>query len=394
MKKTVRDIEVTGKTVLVRCDFNVPMKDGVIVDDSRIVAVLPTIDYLLDQGAKIILMSHFGRPEGTPNMKYTLKPVAERLTEFLGKEVIFVSAPNVVDEKVLEKSRELKDRDVMLLENLRFRKQEEENAPEFAGELAGLAEIFVNDAFGTAHRAHASTYGVASYLPAVAGFLMEKEVEFLGDAMKNPEKPFLAIMGGAKVEDKILVISKLMEKVDTLIIGGGMAFPFLRAMGYETGKSLLNEKGVELAKELLSKAEEKQVKMLLPVDVVCAKEFSDDSPRETHSRDQIPEDQMGLDIGPETVALFAKEIEKAKTIFWNGPMGVFEMPNFAVGTLQLARALGQSNGTTIIGGGDSAAAVEQFGLSSKMTHISTGGGASLKFLEGTELPGVSALLDK
>lgn len=394
MKKTVRDIEVTGKTVLVRCDFNVPMKDGVIVDDSRIVAVLPTIDYLLDQGAKIILMSHFGRPEGTPNMKYTLKPVAERLTEFLGKEVIFVSAPNVVDEKVLEKSRELKDRDVMLLENLRFRKQEEENDPEFAGELAGLAEIFVNDAFGTAHRAHASTYGVASYLPAVAGFLMEKEVEFLGDAMKNPEKPFLAIMGGAKVEDKILVISKLMEKVDTLIIGGGMAFPFLRAMGYETGKSLLNEKGVELAKELLSKAEEKQVKMLLPVDVVCAKEFSDDSPRETHSRDQIPEDQMGLDIGPETVALFAKEIEKAKTIFWNGPMGVFEMPNFAVGTLQLARALGQSNGTTIIGGGDSAAAVEQFGLSSKMTHISTGGGASLKFLEGTELPGVSALLDK
>lgn len=394
MKKTVRDIEVTGKTVLVRCDFNVPMKDGVIVDDSRIVAVLPTIDYLLDQGAKIILMSHFGRPEGTPNMKYTLKPVAERLTEFLGKEVFFVSAPNVVDEKVLEKSRELKDRDVMLLENLRFRKQEEENAPEFAGELAGLAEIFVNDAFGTAHRAHASTYGVASYLPAVAGFLMEKEVEFLGDAMKNPEKPFLAIMGGAKVEDKILVISKLMEKVDTLIIGGGMAFPFLRAMGYETGKSLLNEKGVELAKELLSKAEEKQVKMLLPVDVVCAKEFSDDSPRETHSRDQIPEDQMGLDIGPETVALFAKEIEKAKTIFWNGPMGVFEMPNFAVGTLQLARALGQSNGTTIIGGGDSAAAVEQFGLSSKMTHISTGGGASLKFLEGTELPGVSALLDK
>lgn len=394
MKKTVRDIEVTGKTVLVRCDFNVPMKDGVIADDSRIVAVLPTIDYLLDQGAKIILMSHFGRPEGTPNMKYTLKPVAERLTEFLGKEVFFVSAPNVVDEKVLEKSRELKDRDVMLLENLRFRKQEEENDPEFAGELASLAEIFVNDAFGTAHRAHASTYGVASYLPAVAGFLMEKEVEFLGDAMKNPEKPFLAIMGGAKVEDKILVISKLMEKVDTLIIGGGMAFPFLRAMGYETGKSLLNERGVELAKELLSEAEEKQVKMLLPVDVVCAKEFSDDSPRETHSRDQIPEDQMGLDIGPETVALFAKEIEKAKTIFWNGPMGVFEMPNFAVGTLQLARALGQSNGTTIIGGGDSAAAVEQFGLSSKMTHISTGGGASLKFLEGTELPGVSALLDK
>ncbi len=394
MKKTVRDIEVAGKTVLVRCDFNVPMKDGVIVDDSRIVAVLPTIDYLLDQGAKIILMSHFGRPEGMPNMKYTLKPVAERLTEFLGKEVFFVSSPKVVDEKVLEKSRELKERDVMLLENVRFRKQEEENDSEFARELASLAEIFVNDAFGTAHRAHASTYGVASYLPAVAGFLMEKEVEFLGGAMKNPEKPFLAIMGGAKVEDKILVISKLMEKVDTLIIGGGMAFPFLRAMGYETGKSLLNEKGVELAKELLSEAKEKQVNMLLPVDVVCANEFSNDSPRETYARDKIPEDQMGLDIGPETVALFAKEIKKAKTIFWNGPMGVFEMSNFAVGTLQLARALGQSNGTTIIGGGDSAAAVEQFGLSSKMTHISTGGGASLKFLEGTKLPGVSALLDK
>ena len=394
MKKTVRDIEVTGKTVLVRCDFNVPMKDGVIVDDSRIVAVLPTIDYLLDQGSKIILMSHFGRPEGTPNMKYTLKPVAERLTEFLGKAVFFVSSPNVVDEKVLEKSKELKERDVMLLENVRFRKQEEENDPEFAGELASLAEIFVNDAFGTAHRAHASTYGVASYLPAVAGFLMEKEVAFLGEAMKNPEKPFLAIMGGAKVEDKILVISKLMEKVDTLIIGGGMAFPFLKAMGYETGKSLLNEKGVELAKELLSKAEEKRVNMLLPVDVVCAKEFSNDSPRETYSRDKIPGDQMGLDIGPETVALFAKEIESAKTIFWNGPMGVFEMPNFAVGTLQLARALGQSKGTTIIGGGDSAAAVEQFGLSSKMTHISTGGGASLKFLEGTELPGVSVLLER
>jgi 3-phosphoglycerate kinase len=393
MKKTVRDINVTGKRVLVRCDFNVPMKEGVITDDSRIVAVLPTIDYLLDQGAKIILMSHFGRPEGSPNMKYTLQPVAARLTEFLGKEVYFISSPKVVDDQVSARALGLQEREVMLLENVRFRKEEEENHPEFAKELADLAEIFVNDAFGTAHRAHASTCGVAAYLPAVSGFLMAKEVTFLGEALKAPEKPFLAIMGGAKVEDKILVISKLMEKVDTLIIGGGMAFPFLKAMGHETGKSLLNEKGVEVAKKLLDQAEKKKVKMLFPVDLVCGKEFANESPRETFSLDKIPEDQMGLDIGPETVALFVEEIQKAKTIFWNGPMGVFEMPNFAVGTLQLARALGGSKAMTIIGGGDSAAAVEQFGLSSKMTHISTGGGASLKFLEGTELPGISVLLD-
>lgn len=394
MKKTVKDIEVSGKRVLVRCDFNVPMHNGLITDDGRITAVLPTIDYLIDKGAKVILISHLGRPEGEANLKYTLKPVAVRLSEFLGKEVAFENSPLVVDEKIIENLSHMGNRDVSLLENLRFRKEEEENDPDFAKELASLADIYVNDAFGAAHRAHASTVGVADYLPAVSGLLMEKEEEFLVEAVDNPKRPFLAIMGGAKVKDKIKVIENLLDKVDTLIIGGGMAFPFLKAMGFGVGRSLLEEEGIELATDLLAKSKEKGVRMLLPLDVVCATEFSNDAEHDVYDRDSIPEDRMGLDIGPKTVEVFKEEIAKAKTIFWNGPMGVFEMSNYSMGTLQIARGMTSSTGVTIIGGGDSAAAVEQFGLTEKITHISTGGGASLSLLEGKILPGISVLQDK
>lgn len=394
MKKTVKDIDVTGKRVLVRCDFNVPMNNGAITDDGRIAAVLPTIDYLIDKGAKVILISHLGRPDGEPNLKYTLEPVAIRLSEFLGKEVVFEHSPLVVDDKVIDHISHMHNRDIALLENLRFRKEEEANDPKFAKALASLADFFVNDAFGTAHRAHASTVGIAKYIPAVSGLLMEKEEEFLVEAVENPKRPFLAIMGGAKVKDKIKVIENLLDKVDTLIIGGGMAYPFLKAMGFEVGHSLLEEEGIEIANELLKKSKEKNVAMLLPLDVVCAKEFANDAEHEVFDRESIPKDWMGLDIGPKTVELFKKEIAKAQTIFWNGPMGVFEMPNYAMGTLQIARGMAASKGVTIIGGGDSAAAVEQFGLTEKMSHISTGGGASLELLEGKELPGISVLLDK
>lgn len=394
MKMTVKDIDVSGKRVLVRCDFNVPMNNGAITDDGRIAAVLPTIDYLIDQGAKVILMSHLGRPDGEPNLKYTLEPVAKRLSEFLGKEVAFESSPLVVDDKVIRHISHMHDRDISLLENLRFRKEEEENDPGFAKELASLADFFVNDAFGTAHRAHASTVGIAKYIPAVSGFLMEKEEEFLVDAVEHPKRPFLAIMGGAKVKDKIKVIENLLDKVDTLIIGGGMAFPFLKAMGFEVGLSLLEEEGIEIANELLEKSKAKSVEIFLPLDVVCATEFSNDAEHEIYDRDSIPKDRMGLDIGPKSIEAFKAEIAKAKTIFWNGPMGVFEMPNYAMGTLQIARGMAASKEVTIIGGGDSAAAVEQFGLTEKITHISTGGGASLELLEGKELPGISVLLDK
>lgn len=395
MKKTVRDIDVKGKKVIVRCDFNVPQdSEGNITDDIRITSALPTISYLIDQGAKVILMSHLGRPDGEANMKYTLKPVADRLSALLGKSVLFVSAPSVVNDEVKAAAAGLADGEVMLLENVRFRKEETKNGEAFSKELAGLAEIFVNDAFGTAHRAHSSTAGVADYLPAVSGFLIEKEVKFLGSAVESPERPFVAIMGGAKVADKILVIENLLTKVDTLIIGGGMAFTFLKAKGYEIGKSILDAERVGLAAELMKKAEEKGVNFILPVDVIAAKEFSNDTETQEFDVDRIPGDWMGLDIGAKSIELFRAELKDAKTVIWNGPVGAFEMSNFSKGTLEVAKALAESGAVTIIGGGDSAAAVEQFGLADKMTHISTGGGASLEFLEGKELPGIAVLENK
>lgn len=394
MKKTVKDIDVKGKRVLVRCDFNVPMKDGAISDDTRIVAALPTIKYLAEAGARIILMSHMGRPEGEANMKYTLKPVAERLQQLMGKEVKFVSSPTVVDDSVKAAADALKDGEMMLLENVRFRKEETKNIESFTKELAALGEIFVNDAFGTAHRAHCTTAGLADFLPCVSGFLIEKEVKFLGAAVENPERPLVAIMGGAKVGDKIPIIRNLLKKVDTLIVGGGMVFTFFKAQGLEIGTSILDEESISLAKELLDEAEKAGVKFLLPVDCVCASEFKNEAKKATFDADKLPTDMMGMDIGPETVAMYKKAIAEAKTIVWNGPMGVFEMENFAAGTKAIAEALAASDAVTIIGGGDSAAAVEQFGLGDKMTHISTGGGASLEFLEGKVLPGIAAIADK
>ena len=394
MKKTVRDIDVKGRKVIERCDFNVPMADGKITDDTRITSSLPTINYLLDQGAAVILMSHMGRPKGKADMNYTLKPVADRLSALLGRQVMFISSPDVVDDRVKAAAAALKPGQVMLLENVRFRKEETDNDPGFAKELASMADIYVNDAFGTAHRAHASTAGIASYLPSVSGFLIEKEIRFLGDAVNDPARPFVAIMGGAKVSDKIPVIENLLTKVDTIMIGGGMAYTFFKAMGLEIGTSILDEESIGLAGDLLEKAEKSGVKMMLPVDVVCADEFSNDAPARICSREDIPADMMGMDIGPETVRIYSAEIEKASTVVWNGPMGVFEMENFARGTRSIAEALSRCSGVTIIGGGDSAAAVEHFGLAGKMTHISTGGGASLEFLEGKELPGVAVLEDK
>ena len=394
MKKTVRDIEVRGKRVLVRCDFNVPMQDGKITDDIRITSALPTIQYLLDHGAKVILMSHMGRPKGEAKMEYTLKPVADRLAELLDRDVIFISVPEVVNQQIVETANGLQEGQVMLLENVRFRKEETKNESVFSKELALLGEIFVNDAFGTAHRAHCSTAGVADYLPAVSGFLIEKEVKFLGDALENPQRPFVAIMGGAKVGDKIPVIENLLKKVDTLIIGGGMSYTFFKSMGLEIGTSILDEESVELAGELMKKAESAGVKMLLPIDVVCAKEFDNNSEKIVCDRENIPADRMGMDIGPKTAQLIREELLQAKTVVWNGPMGVFEMPNFAEGTKQVAESLAESDAVSIIGGGDSAAAVQQFGYGDKMTHISTGGGASLEFLEGKVLPGIAVLEEK
>src|SRR5665648_876544 len=391
-KKTVKDVEVKGKRVIVRCDFNVPLDDdGQITDDIRITSAIPTIKYLIEKGAKVILMSHMGRPEGEPNMKYTLKPVADRLEELLEQKIQFISSPVVIDDQVKKAVQELKNGEVLLLENLRFRSEETKNDVTFSKELAALAEIFVNDAFGTAHRAHSSTAGIAEFLPAVSGFLIEKEIKFLGGAVEHPERPFLAIMGGSKVGDKITVIENLLKKVDTLIIGVGMMFTFYKAQGLEIGKSILDADNVSLAAELLRKAEKAGVKLLLPVDLIAAKEFSNDSEKGIYSKDSIPADMMGMDIGPKSIELFEKEIKKAKTIIWNGPVGVFEMPNFAGGTRGIAEAMANSEAVTIIGGGDSAAAVELFNLADKMTHISTGGGASLEFLEGKELPGVAVL---
>ena len=394
MKKTVRDIDVKGKRVVVRCDFNVPQKDGAITDDNRIRAALPTIKYLVENGAKVVLMSHLGRPKGEAKMEFTLKPVADRLTELLGKEVTFISCPEVVNEDVKKAAAELAEGEVMLLENVRFRAEETKNGAEFAKELASLGEIFVQEAFGTAHRAHSSTAGIADYLPAVSGFLIEKEVKFLGGAVETPERPFVAIMGGAKVGDKIPVIENLLKKVDTLIIGGGMSYTFFKSMGLEIGKSILDADNIELAAELMKKAEAAGVKLLLPVDVVCASEFSNDAATKTVKRDEIPADMEGLDIGPETVKLYEEALKDAKTIVWNGPMGVFEMENFAKGTKAVAEILAASDAVTIIGGGDSAAAAEQFGLADKMSHISTGGGASLEYLEGKELPGIAVIENK
>lgn len=394
MKKTVRDVEVKGKKVIVRCDFNVPMKDGKITDDTRIKAALPTIGYLLENGAAVILMSHMGRPKGEAKMEFSLAPVAERLSGYLETEVRFKSAQEVVDDEIKKEAASLKAGEVFLLENVRFRKEETDNNPEFAKELASLAEIFVQEAFGTAHRAHASTAGIAAYLPAVSGFLIEKEVKFLGSAVENPKRPFVAIMGGAKVGDKIPVIENLLTKVDALIIGGGMSYTFYKAMGLEIGTSILDADNVELAKSLIEKAEKLGVKLLLPIDIVCAKEFDNNSESKVFDKESIPYDYMGLDIGPETIKLYRETLAKAATVVWNGPMGVFEMDNFANGTRAVAQILADIDAITIIGGGDSAAAVEKFGLADRMSHISTGGGASLEFLEGKVLPGIDVIRDK
>ncbi|MGI6739569.1 MAG: phosphoglycerate kinase [Christensenellales bacterium] len=393
-KKTVRDIAPKGKRILMRADFNVPMDENrKITDDSRILGVLPTIQYLLDAGAKLILMSHLGRPKGEVNPKYSLEPVAERLSELLNKPVKM--SKDVIGEDAKKLVAELKDGDVMLLENLRFHKEEEANDDGFAKALASFGDIYVNDAFGTAHRAHASTEGVTRFIDtSVSGFLIEKELKFLGEAVENPERPFVAILGGAKVSDKIGVIENLLNKVDVLLIGGGMAYTFIKAMGGNIGKSLLEEDKIELAKNLLEKAEEKNVKLLLPVDTLIADDFSNDANTDVVKTGEIPDDWQGLDIGSKTRELFASEIKKAKTVVWNGPMGVFEMPTFAKGTKAIAKAMAECGGTTIVGGGDSAAAVESMGFGDKISHISTGGGASLEFLEGKELPGVKALSDK
>ncbi len=394
MKKTIKDIDWTGKRAVMRCDFNVPLDGDTITDDIRIRAALPSIEYLLENGASVVLMSHLGRPKGEPKPEFSLAPVAKRITELTGKEVKFVPSDVVVDDNVKAAAKELKAGEMMLIENVRYRAGETKNDLDFAKELSELGDIFVQDAFGTSHRAHSSTTGIADFIPAVSGFLIEKELKFLGEAVNNPERPFAAIMGGAKVKDKIPVITNLLDKVDILIIGGGMAYTFFKSQGYSIGKSLLDEEGLELAGEILEKAAEKGVKFMLPVDVVAADEFANDSPHDVYDIDEIPDDRMGLDIGPETIKLYSDALKTAKTVVWNGPMGVFEMENYAVGTKAIAECLAEIDATTVIGGGDSAAAVAKFGLADKMTHISTGGGASLEFLEGRELPGIAIIDEK
>ena len=391
-KKNVEDIAVSGKKVLVRCDFNVPMADGVITDETRINGALPTIQYLVKENAAVILCSHMGRPKGEFNMKYSLAPVAARLSELLGQEVIMAS--DVIGEDAKAKAAALKPGQVMMIENVRFHKEEEKNDPAFSKELASMAEIFVNDAFGTAHRAHASTAGVADYLPAVCGYLIEKEISVMGKALSDPKRPFVAILGGAKVSDKIGVINNLIEKVDTLIIGGGMAYTFFRAMGNTTGTSICEADKLDLARDLMAKAREKGVNFLLPVDNIIGREYKADTTFMRIYSDSIPDGWMGLDIGEKTQELYSKSIQGAGTVVWNGPMGVSEWDNFASGTIAVAKAVAESGAISIIGGGDSAAAVKKFGLNDKMTHISTGGGASLEFLEGKVLPGVDVLQDK
>lgn len=393
-KKSVDDINVKGKRVLVRCDFNVPLQEGTITDENRLVAALPTIQKLIADGGKVILCSHLGKPKGEPKPELSLAPVAKRLSELLGKEVKFAADATVVGENAKAAVDAMQDGDVILLENTRYRAEETKNGEAFSKELASLADVFVNDAFGTAHRAHCSNVGVTEYVDtAVVGYLMQKEIDFLGNAVNNPNRPFVAILGGSKVSSKISVINNLLDKVDTLIIGGGMAYTFAKAQGKEIGTSLLEEDYLDYAKEMIAKAEEKGVKLLLPVDTVVAKEFANDAASRV-VEGSMEADEMGLDIGPKTRELFAEAVKDAKTVVWNGPMGVFEMPNFAKGTEEVAKALADTDATTIIGGGDSAAAVNILGYGDKMTHISTGGGASLEFLEGKELPGVAAANDK
>ena len=398
-KKTVEDLDVAGKRVLVRCDFNVPLKDGVITDDTRIVAALPTIKYLLSQGARVILCSHLGRPKGQPNPEFTLAPVAARLTELLGQEVKFAADDEVVGPNAKAAVAEMKDGEAILLENTRFRPEEEKNEENFSEELGSLCDLFVNDAFGTAHRAHCSTVGVTNYVSESAnGYLMAKEVEFLGNAVENPVRPFVCILGGAKIADKLAVIENLLTKADTLIIGGGMAYTFLKAQGYEVGTSLLDESKIDYCKEMLERAEKNGVKLLLPIDTVVTASFPDpiDAPVETEVYDStaLPADKMGMDIGPKTRELYAEAIKSAKTVVWNGPMGVFENPQLAEGTKAVAYAVAETDCTSVIGGGDSATAVNSLGFADKITHISTGGGASLEFLEGKGLPGIDAMTDK
>ncbi len=393
-KKTIEDVDVRGKKVLVRVDYNVPLtEDGKVSDDKRIVAAMPTVQYLLDHGAKVILCSHLGRPKGQVKKEFSLAPVAQRLKELL-PGVSVKMADDCIGDEVKKESDELKEGQILLLENLRFHPEEEKNDPGFAEKLAELADLYVSDAFGTVHRAHASTAGVAAYLPAVAGFLIGKELRIMGKALENPERPFVAILGGAKVSDKIGVIRNLLSKCDTLLIGGGMAYTFYKAKGYEIGTSLLDADSIGLADELMKEAEKKGVKLLLPVDNVVADSFSADAAHKVVASDSIPEGWMGMDIGPKTVELYRAAILEAKTVVWNGPMGVFEFPAFAKGTEEVARACAECSGVTIIGGGDSASAVKKLGFAKQMTHISTGGGASLEYLEGKILPGVAALNDK
>ena len=392
-KKTIRDIDLKGKKVLVRCDFNVPMDENKnITDNRRIVSALPTIKYLLEQNCKVVLCSHLGRPKGEFKPEYSLKPVAQELSRLLGKEVIM--ANDVIGNDAKEKVQNLKNGEVLLLENVRFHREETDNEPNFAKELASFGEVFVNDAFGTAHRAHASTEGVTKYLPAVSGFLIEKELKFLGNALENPERPLVSILGGSKVSDKIGVIDSLLEKVDVLLIGGGMAYTFYKALGYSVGNSICEDDKIELAKELMETAKAKNVKMLLPIDNKLGKEFSNDTETLIVDRESIPEGWEGLDIGPKTIELYSEELKKAKTIIWNGTVGVAEFDLFATGTNELAKVISETDAITIIGGGDTAAAVQKAGVADKMTHVSTGGGASLEFLEGKKLPGIEALQDK
>ena len=393
-KKTIEDIDVKGKKVLARCDFNVPLKDGEITHDKRIVAALPTIKYLVENGAKVILCSHLGRPKGEYKPEFSLAPVAARLSEYLGKEVKLAEDENVVGENAKAMAAALEDGDVMLLENVRYRKEETKNEENFSKELASLADIFVNDAFGTAHRAHCSTTGVAAYLPAVCGYLIQKEIEFMGGALADPKRPLVAILGGAKVSDKIGVITNLLDKCDTLIIGGGMAYTFMKSLGHSIGTSLLEEEQVENAGQMMKDAEAKGVKFLIPVDNKVGKEYDENTEAQVVNSDEIPDGWMGLDIGPKSQELFTNAIKGAGTIIWNGPMGVSEWENFAAGTIAVANAVAESGAISIVGGGDSVAAVTKLGFSDKMSHISTGGGASLEFLEGKELPGIVALNDK
>ena len=392
-KKTVKDIDLKGKKVLVRCDFNVPMDEQKnITDNTRIVAALPTIKYLLENNCAIILCSHLGRPKGEFKPEFSLQPVAKELSKLLDKEIIM--AKDVIGEDATSKASNLKQGEILLLENVRFHREETDNDAEFSKKLAGLAEVYVNDAFGAAHRAHASTAGVAAYLPAVSGFLIEKELKFLGNAISNPERPFVAILGGAKVSDKIGVIDSLLEKVDTLMIGGGMAYTFFKAQGYGVGDSICELDKLDLATELMAKAKEKGVKFMLPVDTKIGKEFKPDTESKIVPWTEIPDGWEGFDIGTKTIEMFSEELKNAKTVVWNGPVGLFEFDQFAIGTSSIAKVLSEIDATTIIGGGDSAAAVKKAGLEDKMTHISTGGGASLEFLEGKKLPGIECLQDK